>query len=169
MHNVHALDMALENATLDEVLATPPSALAGLTEEHDELLAGMGIKTIRDLGSNKYFTTAGVLVGADRCWVHRNAMLTVAGDHLLIADLKEHFHLLVEEVVVWGQGPNRTCRVEIQEDGFAIAARALHPERRSSWARLQRGNAGEGPTGSGVGTAGAWADQPTGHWSSSCW
>ena len=57
-----ALDKALENATLDEVLASPPSALAGLTEKHDEILAGMGIKTIRDLGSNKYFAVAGVLV-----------------------------------------------------------------------------------------------------------
>ncbi|MCB5276063.1 hypothetical protein BJG92_03618 [Arthrobacter sp. SO5] len=57
-----ALDKALENATLDEVLAVPPSALAGLTEKHDELLACMGINNIRDLGSNKYFATAGVLV-----------------------------------------------------------------------------------------------------------
>lgn len=57
-----ALDKAFENSTLDEVLAAPPSALAGLTEKHDELLAGMGIKTIRDLGSNKFFATAGVLV-----------------------------------------------------------------------------------------------------------
>ncbi|MEV8133549.1 hypothetical protein AB0O54_20705 [Pseudarthrobacter oxydans] len=57
-----ALDKAYENSTLDEVLAAPPSALAGLTEKHEELLAGMGIKTIRDLGSNKFFATAGVLV-----------------------------------------------------------------------------------------------------------
>lgn len=57
-----ALDKAYENSTLDEVLAAPPSALAGLTEKQAELLAGMGIKTIRDLGSNKYFATAGVLV-----------------------------------------------------------------------------------------------------------
>lgn len=57
-----ALDKAYENSTLDEVLAAPPSALAGLTDKHDELLAGMGIKTIRDLGSNKFFATAGVLV-----------------------------------------------------------------------------------------------------------
>ena len=57
-----ALDKALENATLEEVLAAPPSALAGLTEKHDEILAGMGIKSIRDLGSNKYFAVAGVLV-----------------------------------------------------------------------------------------------------------
>ncbi|WP_284976238.1 hypothetical protein [Arthrobacter sp. efr-133-TYG-104] len=57
-----ALGKAYENSTLDEVLSAPPSALAGLTEKHDELLAGMGIKTFRDLGSNKYFATAGVLV-----------------------------------------------------------------------------------------------------------
>lgn len=57
-----ALDKAYENSTLDEILAAPPSALAGLTDKHSELLAVLGIKTVRDLGSNKYFATAGVLV-----------------------------------------------------------------------------------------------------------
>lgn len=58
-----ALDKAWEDKTLDEILAAPPSALAGLTERHDALLAdGLGIKTIADLGSNKYFAVAGVLV-----------------------------------------------------------------------------------------------------------
>ena len=57
-----ALDKAYENSSLEEILAAPPSALAGLTEKHDELLAGMGIKTIQDLGANKYFAVAGVLV-----------------------------------------------------------------------------------------------------------
>ncbi len=47
---------------MEEVLAAPPSSLAGLTEKHYEILAGMGIKSIRDLGSNKYFAVAGVLV-----------------------------------------------------------------------------------------------------------
>lgn len=56
------LDKAFENKTLDEILDAPPSALAGLTERHDAILADMGIKTIRDLGSNKYFAFAGVLV-----------------------------------------------------------------------------------------------------------
>jgi hypothetical protein len=56
------LDKDFENLSLEEVLNAPPSALAGLTAKHDELLASMGIKTIRDLGSNKYFATAGVLV-----------------------------------------------------------------------------------------------------------
>ncbi|MFC9769841.1 MULTISPECIES: hypothetical protein [unclassified Pseudarthrobacter] len=56
------LDKEFENLSLEEILDAPPSALAGLTEKHAELLAGLGIKTIRDLGSNKYFAVAGVLV-----------------------------------------------------------------------------------------------------------
>ncbi len=57
-----ALDKAYEDKSLDEVLAAPPSALAGLTEQHDKLLAELGIRTVRDLGANKYFAVAGVLV-----------------------------------------------------------------------------------------------------------
>jgi hypothetical protein len=57
------LDKAWEDKTLEEILAAPPSALAGLTEKHDaQLLEALGIKTIADLGSNKYFSLAGVLV-----------------------------------------------------------------------------------------------------------
>lgn len=56
------LDKAYENSSLDEILAAPPSALSGLTERHDEMLSQLGIKTVKDLGSNKYFATAGVLV-----------------------------------------------------------------------------------------------------------
>lgn len=57
------LDKAWEDKTLDEILAAPPSALAGLTEKHDQLLAeALNIKTIADLGGNKYFALAGVLV-----------------------------------------------------------------------------------------------------------
>jgi hypothetical protein len=57
------LDKAWEDKTLDEILAAPPSALAGLTERHDQILAdGLGIKTIADLGSNKYVALAAALV-----------------------------------------------------------------------------------------------------------
>jgi hypothetical protein len=57
------LDKAWEDKSLDEILAAPPSALAGLTEKHDEVLReSLGIKTIADLGSNKFFALAGVLV-----------------------------------------------------------------------------------------------------------
>ncbi len=58
-----ALDKKYENSSLDEILAAPPSALAGVTPAHDEALASaLNIKTVRDLGSNKYFAVAGVLV-----------------------------------------------------------------------------------------------------------
>lgn len=57
------LDKAYENKTVAELLDAPPSALAGLTEAHDKLLAEhFGIRTIRDFGSNKHFSLAGVLV-----------------------------------------------------------------------------------------------------------
>src|SRR3978361_1680905 len=49
-----ALDKAWENKSLAEILAAPPSALAGLTERHDEILATLGIKTIAALGSNTH-------------------------------------------------------------------------------------------------------------------
>lgn len=58
-----ALDKAWEDKSLPEILAAPPSALAGLTPAHDQALAdALGIRTIADLGSNKYFALAGVLV-----------------------------------------------------------------------------------------------------------
>jgi hypothetical protein len=60
------LDKDYENKSLEEVLDAPPSALAGVTDKHAELLAGMGIKTVRDLGSNKYFAVAGVLVALSK-------------------------------------------------------------------------------------------------------
>jgi hypothetical protein len=58
-----ALDKAYENKSLDEILAAPPSALAGLTPAHDEKLAdALGIHTIADLGKNKYVALAAALV-----------------------------------------------------------------------------------------------------------
>lgn len=57
------LDKAFEDKSIADLLDAPPSALAGLTPEHDKILAEkFGIKTIRDFGSNKYFALAGVLV-----------------------------------------------------------------------------------------------------------
>jgi len=58
-----ALDKAYESSSLKEILDAPVSALAGVTgQDADHLSAAFGIKTVRDLGSNKYFATAGVLV-----------------------------------------------------------------------------------------------------------
>ncbi|MCW2496101.1 hypothetical protein [Jatrophihabitans sp.] len=54
-----ALDKAFENVSLDELLAAPPSALAGLTERHDALfLEALNVKTIGELGSNKFIALA---------------------------------------------------------------------------------------------------------------
>ncbi|WP_024794480.1 hypothetical protein [Tomitella biformata] len=58
------LDKAYEGKSLDEVLAAPPSALAGLTEKHDTILKDLGIKTIKDMGTNKYFALANALAQA---------------------------------------------------------------------------------------------------------
>lgn len=61
-----SLDKAFEDKSIKDLLDAPPSALAGLTEKHDTLLAeALGIKTVRDLGSNKYFALAGVLVALE--------------------------------------------------------------------------------------------------------
>ncbi|MBF6386108.1 hypothetical protein [Nocardia farcinica] len=56
-----ALDKAYENKPLAEILSAPPSALAGFTEAHDKVFAELKIKTIADLGNNKYFRLAAVL------------------------------------------------------------------------------------------------------------
>lgn len=61
------LDKAYENLSVKEILDAPPSALAGLTEKHDEIFAQAGIKTVRDLGSNKYIAFAHALVAIEDC------------------------------------------------------------------------------------------------------
>lgn len=60
------LDKAYEGKSLKEILDAPPSALAGLTEKHDEIFAQAGIKTIRDLGSNKYIAVAHDLASLEK-------------------------------------------------------------------------------------------------------
>ena len=58
-----ALDRAYEDKTLQEILNAPPSALAGLTERHNQVLSEVfGIQTVAELGSNKHFALAGVIV-----------------------------------------------------------------------------------------------------------
>ena len=53
------LDPAYEDASLDEILAAPVSALAGVTADDAEALKrAFRIKTVADLGRNKYFLAA---------------------------------------------------------------------------------------------------------------
>jgi hypothetical protein len=56
------VDKAYEDKTINELLDAPPSALEGLTPKHDELLAELKIKTVRDLGNWKYATKAAALL-----------------------------------------------------------------------------------------------------------
>lgn len=58
-----ALDKAYESKSLAEILDAPVSALAGVSDgDAEKLDAAFGIKTVRDLGSNKYFAVPGALV-----------------------------------------------------------------------------------------------------------
>ena len=57
------LDKSYEDKTLAEVLAAPVSALAGVTDADGELLQqAFNIKTVADLGKNKYFAWAQAMV-----------------------------------------------------------------------------------------------------------
>ena len=56
------VDKAYEDKTINELLDAPPSALEGLTPRHDELLAELKIKTVRDLGNWKYAGKAAALL-----------------------------------------------------------------------------------------------------------
>ena len=55
--------MAYEGKGLDELLDAPVAALAGVSDgDAEHLAAAFGIKTARDLGTNKYFSLAHALV-----------------------------------------------------------------------------------------------------------
>ena len=57
------LDKAYEGKTLTELIDAPVAALAGVSDGDAELLKqAFGIKTVGDLGRNKYFRTAAALV-----------------------------------------------------------------------------------------------------------
>jgi hypothetical protein len=57
------LDKAWEDKPLADVLEAPVSALAGVTEEDAESLRkAFNVKTVRDLGRNKFFRAAHALV-----------------------------------------------------------------------------------------------------------
>lgn len=56
------LDKAYENLPLAEVLDAPVAALAGVSDgDAEKLAAAFNIKTVRDLGTNKYFRVAAAL------------------------------------------------------------------------------------------------------------
>lgn len=57
------LDKKYEDGTLTDILDAPVSALSGVSDADAEALkTALGIKTVRDLGRNKYFRTAAALL-----------------------------------------------------------------------------------------------------------
>jgi hypothetical protein len=60
------LDKAYENLSVAEVLDAPVAALSGVSEgDAEKLDAAFGIRTVRDLGTNKYFRLAAALTELD--------------------------------------------------------------------------------------------------------
>jgi Uracil DNA glycosylase superfamily len=59
------LDQAFDDSTLDEVLAASPAALSGVSQADAHALAtALGIATIHDLATNRYFAAARALLAA---------------------------------------------------------------------------------------------------------
>jgi hypothetical protein len=58
-----ALDKAYEGKNIEELLNSPVAALAGVSDKDAEYLRNaFNIKTVRDMGTNKYFHLAQALV-----------------------------------------------------------------------------------------------------------
>ncbi len=58
-----ALDKAYEDKSLKEIVDAPVAALAGVSGgDAERLAAAFGIRTVRDLGTNKFFLAAQALV-----------------------------------------------------------------------------------------------------------
>jgi hypothetical protein len=61
------LDKAFESASIGDLLDAPVSALAGVSAGDADLLASaFNIKTVRDLGENKFFRAAAALVDLEK-------------------------------------------------------------------------------------------------------
>jgi hypothetical protein len=61
------LDKAYENLDLSAILDAPVDALAGISAgDAEKLAAAFNIKTVRQLGTNKYFALAASLVQLEK-------------------------------------------------------------------------------------------------------
>lgn len=61
-----SLDKAYEDKSLKEILDASPAALAGVSDSDAELLQkAFNIKTVRQLGENKYFAVAAALAALE--------------------------------------------------------------------------------------------------------
>ncbi|MBI3223949.1 MAG: hypothetical protein HYZ39_02700 [Mycolicibacterium cosmeticum] len=61
-----SLDKAYEDKSVKEILDASPAALAGVTDaDAKHLEDAFGIKTVRQLGSNKFFAVAAALAALE--------------------------------------------------------------------------------------------------------
>jgi hypothetical protein len=61
-----SLDKAYESKSVKEILDASPAALAGVTDaDAKHLEDAFGIKTVRQLGANKFFAVAAALVALE--------------------------------------------------------------------------------------------------------
>lgn len=61
-----SLDKAYEGSPLKDILDASPAALAGVTDTDAQHLAdAFNIKTVRELGSNKFYAVAAALVALE--------------------------------------------------------------------------------------------------------
>lgn len=61
-----SLDKAYEDKALKDILEASPAALAGVTDaDAKHLEEAFGIKTVRQLGANKFFAVAASLVALE--------------------------------------------------------------------------------------------------------
>jgi hypothetical protein len=61
------LDKKYENLPLTEILDAPVAALSGVSDgDAEKLQAAFNIKTVRDLGTNKYFRAAVTLLDLEK-------------------------------------------------------------------------------------------------------
>jgi hypothetical protein len=62
-----ALDKAYEDKSLKEILDASPAALAGVTDaDAEHLAAAFNIKSVRQLGENKFFAVAAALAAVEK-------------------------------------------------------------------------------------------------------
>ena len=65
MNITKALDKTFETMSLKQLTEAPVAALAGVSDSDAKLLEqAFGVKTIRDLGTNKYFQITITIVSA---------------------------------------------------------------------------------------------------------
>ncbi len=63
----HLVDKAYESQDFSELVNAPVDALEGVSQGDAELLfKAFGIKTVRDLGTNKYFLRAQAIVTLEK-------------------------------------------------------------------------------------------------------